>query len=120
MVPSWNSQRFFHAISRVTALLLIISAVGAWAFFSYENRLTTLDLDPIQSSADKDINVILLVIDTLRSDHLGCYGYSRPTSPCMDSLARDEIFFKNSYSHTSWTKPSVATILTSLYPSVHT
>jgi arylsulfatase A-like enzyme len=64
-------------------------------------------------------NVLLIVVDTLRSDHLGSYGYVRKTSPNIDRLARESILFKSSISQAPWTLPSVATILTSLYPSVH-
>jgi arylsulfatase A-like enzyme len=58
------------------------------------------------------------VIDTLRADHLGCYGYSRNTSPNIDRLAREAIVYKNAISQAPWTLPSVASLLTSQYPSV--
>lgn len=64
-------------------------------------------------------NVLLIVVDTLRKDHLGCYGHTRNTSPNIDELAKRGIVFENCYSQSSWTLPSVATIMTSLYPSVH-
>jgi arylsulfatase A-like enzyme len=64
-------------------------------------------------------NVILIVIDTLRSDHLGCYGYSRRTSPNIDKLADTGIIFENMLANTSWTRPGVASILTGLYPKNH-
>ena len=64
-------------------------------------------------------NVILIVIDALRQDHVGCYGYGRPTSPVMDALAAESIVFENTISHAPWTKTSFATMMTSLYPSQH-
>ncbi len=64
-------------------------------------------------------NILLIVIDCLRPDHLGCYGYGRNTSPAIDSLAARGALFKNAYSNAPWTKPSVATIFTSLYPNDH-
>ena len=64
-------------------------------------------------------NVILLSIDTLRSDHLGAYGYSRPTSPVLDALARDGVRFTESRAASSWTIPSHATMLTGLYSNAH-
>ena len=67
----------------------------------------------------KGPNVILIVIDALRPDHLGCYGYQRDTSPNIDKLAKEGIIFKNAYANAPWTKPSVATIFTSLYPNLH-
>lgn len=64
-------------------------------------------------------NVLLLVVDTLRADHLGLYGYPRPTSPELDRFARSSIVFDPVVAASSWTLPSVASILTSTYPSVH-
>jgi arylsulfatase A-like enzyme len=64
-------------------------------------------------------SVLLIVIDTLRADHLGCYGYHRPTSPRLDALARTGVRFANARAPSSWTAPSVASILTGLYPAVH-
>jgi arylsulfatase A-like enzyme len=61
--------------------------------------------------------VVLIVIDTLRRDHLGCYGYSRGTSPHVDALAADAIVFRNAISHAPWTTPSIAALLSSRYPS---
>jgi arylsulfatase A-like enzyme len=62
-------------------------------------------------------NVILVLIDTLRADHLGVYGYARNTSPNIDKFASEGILFENAFSQASWTYPSVASIQTSLYPS---
>ncbi len=64
-------------------------------------------------------NVVLIVIDALRRDHVGCYGYERPTSPVMDALAGESILFENAISHAPWTKTSFATMMTSLYPHQH-
>ena len=66
-----------------------------------------------------DANVILILIDTLRADHLGCYGYSRNTSPEIDKLAKEGIIFKNMLAQTSWTRPGTASILSGLYPRNH-
>jgi len=62
-------------------------------------------------------NVIFLLVDTLRADHLGIYGYSRPTSPGLDALARRSLFFPNTRSQASCTFPSVNSILTSRTPA---
>jgi arylsulfatase A-like enzyme len=57
-------------------------------------------------------NVLLVTIDTLRPDHLGCYGYGRPTSPTIDRLAAEGVLFENAIADASWTVPSIAAILT--------
>lgn len=63
----------------------------------------------------KPVPVILISIDTLRADHLHCYGYERPTSPNIDALARDGVLFSRVYAPSSWTLPSHVSLLTSLY-----
>ena len=65
------------------------------------------------------MKTILVVIDTLRADHLGCYGYARPTSPVMDKLADQGALFENFYGQCQWTIPSFTSIFTGLYPINH-
>jgi arylsulfatase A-like enzyme len=65
------------------------------------------------------LNVIIIGTDTLRQDHLGCYGYERSTSPNIDRLARRGVLFENAVSQSPWTTPSFATVFTSLYPTQH-
>ena len=67
----------------------------------------------------KKPNVVLITMDTVRADHLSCYGYRRQTSPNVDNLSREGVIFKNTYATTSWTLPSHASIFTGLYPSRH-
>ena len=62
-------------------------------------------------------NVILIVIDTCRVDRLGCYGYSRKTTPRIDALAKNSLIFSSAYATDSWTLPSHASLFTGLYPS---
>jgi len=64
-------------------------------------------------------NVLVFLVDTLRADALSCYGYERPTSPEVDAFAADAVRFDDCRATTSWTKPSVASLLTSLYPTSH-
>lgn len=64
-------------------------------------------------------NVIILLVDMLRRDHLGCYGYERMTSPFIDEMAAEGIKFNNAVSQCSWTLPSVATVFSGYYPTMH-
>jgi arylsulfatase len=64
-------------------------------------------------------HLILISIDTLRPDHLGSYGYARPTSPTLDAIARAGTRFANVTSASPWTLPSHVSLLTGLYPSRH-
>lgn len=67
----------------------------------------------------KSPNVILIIIDAARQDHLSCYGYHRQTSPFIDTLSKDSLFFKNAYASAPWTVPSHASLFTGLFPSEH-
>ena len=62
---------------------------------------------------------IIYLVDTLRADHTSPYGYDRDTTPALTALARDGVLFEKAISQASWTKPSVASIFTSLPPSRH-
>ena len=60
-------------------------------------------------------DIVLIVIDTLRADHLGAWGYARPTSPNLDRLAAAGVRFESFFSSASWTRPAMATLHTGLY-----
>ncbi len=64
-------------------------------------------------------NILFIVVDSLRPKSLGYNGYPKNTSPFIDQLSRQGILFKNAYSNAPWTKPSVASMFTSQYPSIH-
>ena len=64
-------------------------------------------------------HVLLISIDTLRSDHVSCYGYERPTTPELDRLAQDGTRFTHAFGTAVWTPPSHGSMLTGLYPSQH-
>ena len=64
-------------------------------------------------------NIILYVVDALRADALGLYGARESRSPTIDTLGREGLVITRAYAAASWTKPSVTTLLTSLYPETH-
>jgi arylsulfatase A-like enzyme len=64
-------------------------------------------------------NIVLITIDTLRADHLGIYGHTRPSSPSVDRLAETGLLFERALSAAPWTLPSMASLHTSLYPPEH-
>lgn len=92
---------------KIATGIIVAAVLGACIFFTIHARR------PMRP------NVILVSIDTLRADHLGCYGYGKATSPFLDSLARSGIRFHDAIVQTNWTIPSHASMLTSLYPAVH-
>lgn len=67
----------------------------------------------------KDVNVVFLLIDALRADRLGAAGYARPTSPNLDALAQGGVRFSRAWAQSSWTKTSMASLLTSTYPATN-
>lgn len=82
------------------------------------------DRRPVGTAADiralaerDDVNVLFILIDTLRADRLGCYGYERDTSPLLDILASRGVRFDRHLSQSSWTKCSMASQWTGLYPN---
>jgi len=68
---------------------------------------------------NKKYNIIIYVIDALRADHLNIYGYPRPTSPFINLYGQQAYLFTNAFSISAWSRPSIGTLLTSLYPTFH-
>ena len=64
-------------------------------------------------------NALVVLVDALRADHLGAYGYGRATSPQIDALVAEGMLFERAYAQSPWTKPSIPTLFTSLYPIQH-
>jgi len=72
-----------------------------------------------RASGPRPPNVLLVVIDTLRADHLGCYGYARPTSPRIDALAQRATRYEHCIAAAPWTLPSHASLFTGKFPHEH-
>lgn len=68
---------------------------------------------------ERPVHVVLYVIDTLRRDRLGVYGYERGTSPAIDALAAESVVFDNAHAAAPWTLPSMVSLMTSTYPVDH-
>ncbi len=72
-----------------------------------------------KETSDSSYNLVFYLVDALRPDHLGCYGYQRDTSPFLDQFSKKGVIFHKAYAVSDWTRPSVGTLFTSLYPSFH-
>lgn len=70
-------------------------------------------------AAGRPWNVVLVVIDTLRADHLGTYGYERDTSPHLDAFARKGVVFERAQTSAPWTAPALISLVTSTHPDAH-
>lgn len=64
-------------------------------------------------------NVVVYLVDTLRADRLGAYGYPKPVSPHLDAFARRATLFENAVAQSPWTRPSVASLFTGVWPRTH-
>jgi arylsulfatase A-like enzyme len=96
--PSWRRSQLALALLPTFGLLALLAVLRPWAHTA------------------KPASLVLLLLDTLRADRLGCYGYPVATSPELDALARDGVRFGRVVSQAPWTKPSVASLFTSLHP----
>ena len=102
------------------ALLGVVAAAGAAA-----GRLLVPDASgppqppPAPAALAQRPNIMLVMVDTLRADHLSCYGADTIDTPALCSVASDGGTVFDGFSHASWTKPSTASLLTSLLPSTH-
>ena len=99
-----NHDSHWSAMFRYTICISII--------FFFSNQMTLADFKPAKT-------VIIISVDTLRADHLGCYGYPRKTTPAVDALARDGVLFDRCFTLTPLTTPAFSTMLTSLPPHKH-
>ena len=95
--------------------MLIITLVGALVVFLDRGRLIP-SVGDSGTQANRRPSVILITVDTLRADHLSCYGYPRKTSPNIDQFAQDALLFENCLSHAPMTRPSCASILSGFLP----
>jgi len=96
----------------IIVIPIIAIAIGLFLIFNhfFHNEANILS---------KPDQIILVTLDTLRTDHLSIYGYPRPTSPFIDNLAQNSFVFKKAFSSIASTSPSHASIMTSLHPVTH-
>jgi arylsulfatase A-like enzyme len=106
--------------SRVGALVVILVLAVAYLLLYVEierDPRPAGTLDDVRNLSERDdLNVVFILVDTLRADRLGVYGYERDTSPGIDYLARSGVRFAENRAQSSWTKASMASLWTSLYP----
>jgi arylsulfatase A-like enzyme len=105
-------------LPRITTLMLLAFAlvINAAQYLRTGPRDVPVAND---SQEGKGPNVLVVLIDTLRADHLGLYGYERNTSPNIDALGRKSLVFDRAITQVPWTKPAVASLLTGQYAHRH-
>jgi arylsulfatase A-like enzyme len=98
-------------MSRTKFFLVVLAAAAAGAAFLVKPRHSAYRCP--------GCNVILISVDTLRADHLGCYGYPRATSPHLNAFRREAVLFADAIAQAPSTEPSHASMMTSTLPSTH-
>lgn len=96
----------------LVAVAAAVFAAGAWP------RAERYAVRPEAEQLERP-DVLVILVDTLRRDHLSAFGYSRPTSPHIDRLLAESFRFDAAWTPSTWTIPSVASLFTGLYPSAH-
>jgi len=112
----WMTPR---ALLVVVSIGLIVAGLSQMVEIRTPDRPTG-SWQEIDALADRDdVNLVFIMIDTLRADRLSAYGYERPTSPNFDGLAGSGILFRDVLAQSSWTKTSMASLWTATYPSTN-
>jgi arylsulfatase A-like enzyme len=113
------SRRWFDApwpyFSAAGILLLIAFATQFEVRFPSRPEAGVEEIERLRDR--KDLSVLFVLVDTLRADRLGIYGYPRPTTPNLDALGRSGIVFTRVLSQSSWTKTSMASLWTATFPA---
>jgi arylsulfatase A-like enzyme len=107
------ASRWFYIVS---GTLMVVAFLASQVRIGTDPRPKGTLAEIQQLGSREDLNVLFILIDTLRSDRLSSYGYDRETSPKIDELARSGLRFARNYSQSSWTKCSMASLWTGLYP----
>lgn len=108
--------RFSSSAARWSLAAVVLVGAGISGVARLTEKIATDTLPFAQRGAP---NVVVIVVDTLRADHLSSYGYPRSTSPNMDRIAQEGVLFENAISASSWTLPSHASLLTGRYSYEH-
>ena len=103
----------------VGAAILLVAAIATQFELDFPARPRGSVEDISQLANRDDLNVVFIVVDTLRADRMSLYGYQRPTTPVIDGLAENGIVFDQVISQSSWTKSSMASLWTGTYPATN-
>jgi arylsulfatase A-like enzyme len=109
------------ALGRVVGIVLVVTGV-VWPLWAQSPPGAGPEPTPPRTAQPERIrpNIVIFLIDALRANHLGVYGYDRrPTSPRIDALAREAVVFEQAYAPTPWTLPTVVSLMTSTFPAEH-
>jgi arylsulfatase A-like enzyme/uncharacterized membrane protein YbhN (UPF0104 family) len=109
LLRAWGSPAVVGAIVLATALIALLVGNPAGAAPGHARP----------TAGPRAGNILFIVVDTLRADHLPAYGYTNGRTPNLDAFAQDAVRFDQAYANASWTRPSFASMLTGRYASSH-
>lgn len=115
------SRRIVHAFDDPSPGFVTFAAKSG-SFDVVENSVVPAPAASLPGKVPRLANspdIFIFLMDGCRPDHLTLYGYARPTSPNLDRFAADAVVFENAYANASFTRSSVATLFTGLYPESH-
>ncbi len=116
----WRRRPWGGRVDAALLGLLILANVGVWLGASRFGREAHVQPTGTQgAAAEGSPNIFLILIDTLRADHVGIYGYERATTPNMDRWGGQGTVFERAYSVSNWSRPAVASLHNSTMPSRH-
>jgi len=111
--------RLFRPVPALGALALVVLVGFFWSRIEVPPEERPAPPSSVPAALADKPNLILVMVDTLRADHLSCYGHPTLETPHMCSLAEENGTRYRGFSHASWTKPATASLLTSTVPSTH-
>jgi arylsulfatase A-like enzyme len=111
-----RALRFWRGSTAWLVIVAILVFAGVQGGKWWHEQRTVAELPPSKPGSP---NVVVIVVDTLRADHVSSYGYDRPTTPEIDHLASQGVLFENAIAPSSWSLPSHASLVTGRYVHEH-
>jgi len=118
-IRAFDSYRLYFVGAALLALAALATQFDVRGFSRPEEQPSALTGLADRNREQRDLNLVFLLVDTLRADRLGAYGYPRPTSPNIDALAGRGVLFEDVVAQSTWTKTSMASLWTATHPVKH-
>jgi arylsulfatase A-like enzyme len=118
-MPFLRSVAKIRPVARAFVYGTLCLVLGVVAYFALRSPSTGHRVLSSTGSTAARANIVLIVLDTLRQDHLGTYGYRRRTSPTIDRIAEEGVVFETAYTTAPWTLPGHASLFTGTHTTTH-
>jgi arylsulfatase A-like enzyme len=115
-LPTGRLRWLKHTVAGCSMALL---ALFGWSYFASSLKPARAPAAQTEGSMETPPNVVLVVLDTTRRDHIGVYGRDPSLTPRLDEFARDGVVYDNAFATAPWTIPSHASLFTGLFPVSH-